>query len=177
MGELTCKKCEAKWDGKRVPTCPNCQASYWNSLPTMIVDKHDPRQLPSASSAFRSTLPSDFPQRANDYYLYFAHSGTALYHQDKNDYCYVAGVPTHLNAGSAVPPGSAMPTRPMDSFVVPKAFGSGAHVYSDDVTRIQGMISDGPYQWLPTCSSENCENLCVPGTQFCAKHTSPPLAD
>jgi hypothetical protein len=169
--------CHGIWEGKRLPKCPICQAEYWSSLPTTITPKHDPRQLPSAYPGFRSTLPSDFPDQSHTYFYSIALSGTALQSPYYDDFCYVAKVPSQLNAGSAVPAGSAMPTHPMDSYVVAKAFAKEAHVYADDDSRIQGMLSSGTYQWLPTCSQKDCENLCVPDTQFCAKHSSPPLAE
>jgi hypothetical protein len=143
----------------------------------MIIPKHDPRNLPSASTAFRSTLPSDFPAEASEYYNHIAYSGTALYHVTRKEYSYVVGVPVYLNAGSAVPSGSLMPTRPMDSYVVAKAFGDEAHVFADDNSRIESMLSGGTYQRLPTCSSANCDNLCIPGSNYCSKHISPPLAE
>lgn len=177
MSTLKCNKCRNSWEATERPECPRCREQFWSSLPSMITDKHDPGKLPSADTAFRSTLPSDFLQQSDACYQHVAYSGTALYHTFKKEICYVASVPVHLSAGSAVPSGSAMPTRPMDSYLIAKATSQDAHIFADDDSRIQKMIADGTLQWLPTCSFPECENLSVPGFQVCALHSSPPLAE
>ena len=176
MSTLTCKTCGTTWEGSAIPKCPNCLAQSWASSPKMVRPKHDPGLLPSASPSFRSVVPDDFLQRPIDYFQHIAISGTALYSQKHGGYCYVVGMAPHLTAGSAIPPQSAMPTRPMDAFLIAKPFGIDAHIFAEDDAKIQVEISQGGYVWPPTCSEKGCNNLCYPGEQFCAKHLASPQA-
>jgi hypothetical protein len=91
-------------------------------------------------------------------------------------YCYVCGVAPHLNAGSAIPPGSAMPTYPLNAFLIADPFGSDPHIYAEDDARTQSYIANGDYEFLPECSVDGCNNRQVPGELFCGKHMNPPIA-
>jgi hypothetical protein len=176
MSILTCTKCGATWEGSGTPTCPNCLAQHWSSLTGMIRPKHDSTNLPSASNQFRSVLPAEFANRADEYYRYAAYSGTALYSDKHNKPCYVVGAPAYLPAGSAIPPGSAMPTYPLNAFLVADPYEHNAHIYAEGQAEISAKISQGEYTYLGTCEKENCDNLRLPGEKFCAKHTTPPRA-
>ncbi|NLF77123.1 MAG: hypothetical protein GX573_15610 [Chloroflexi bacterium] len=171
-----CVNCEAIWEGSGAAICPRCLATHWAATTGMIRDKHDPRLLPSASDSFRSVLPSDFPDRASEYYLPAAYSGTALYSQRHGKYCYVVGVQPYQNAGSAVPPGSAMPTYALDAFLVADPFGGNAHIFAEGQEDIAEKIAQGEYTYLDRCEYEGCDNLQMPGERFCAIHTKPPRA-
>lgn len=176
MSLLTCNKCGATWEGTGTPTCPNCLAQHWSSVTGMIRPKHDPANLPSASTSFRSVLPGEFAERADEYYRPAAYGGTALFSPRHDKFCYVVGVPSYLTAGSAIPPGSAMPTKPLNAFLVADPFGDNAHIYAEGQAEIEWKINAGKYTLLETCEHEGCSNLQLPGERFCAKHIAPPRA-
>lgn len=177
MSELRCRTCGTIWNGERHPVCPNCLAQRWGSTQGMIRAKHDPTKLPSAFPGFRSTLPYDLLERPDDYYRNIANSGTALYSTKHEKYCYVCGVPPSLNAGSAIPSGHVMPTRPLKAYLIADFSGPKAHIFPEDEARIQVHISGGELQLLPSCAMQDCGNLIVPGSKFCAKHSTPPQAE
>ena len=177
MRTLRCTVCGHVWDCNIArPTCPNCLVNYWASVPRMITPEHDSRCLPSASSKFRSVLPGDYPDRQTEYNTYFAHSGTALYSHRHSDVCYVCGSAPSLNAGSAIPVGSAMPVYAFDAFLVAQYYWSKAHVYAEDNSKIQVQLQSGTLTFLPICSVDGCELRSVPGSGFCVLHHDPPLA-
>jgi len=176
MSVLTCSNCGARWEASKTPTCPACLAAHWISSPNMITPKHDPRNLPSASSSFRSVVPDDLVRQPDDYYRYAAYSGTALYSPTHNEYSYVVGVPAYLAAGSAIPPSSAMPAYALDAFLVAKPFGPDAHIYAEGQAEVLAKINGGKFKTLNLCIEDGCDNLQLPSKQFCAKHATPPRA-
>lgn len=172
MSILKCNKCGEIWYGTRHRDCPRCLAQGWIQSPTVIRPKHDPRYLPSAYPGFRSTLPGDFPERASEYLEAIAYNGTALYSTKHRSYLYVCGVPQHLNAGSAIPSGSAMPTTAMNAYIVAKPFDD-PHIYAEHEAQILSDISFDNYSQLPLCSLEDCNNLQMPNSKFCKEHSIP----
>ncbi len=176
MSDLKCNKCGTIWDGASKAMCPYCLAQQWSSSPNMIKPKHDPAQLPSAYAGFRSTLPHDFRERSDEYYSAIAFGGTALYSNRHRGYCYVFGVTPDLNAGSAIPSGSAMPTQALDAYLVADPFGSNNHIFAEDNKIISVGVINGTLYPLSLCEAEGCDNLHGPDSKFCAKHADPPQA-
>jgi hypothetical protein len=178
MSKLRCSICGTTWDaGAYRPACPNCTVQHWVSSPDMIKAKHDPTYLPSEPTTFRSVVPDELLKQPRLYYESIANNGTVLYSSKHRKYTYVAGIPEYMSPGSAIPRGSAMPTHPMDAFLVADALGSNPHIFAEDTTKIRSFLTNGEYQFLPQCSIAGCNNCAIPGTPFCAAHMNPPKAE
>lgn len=176
MGNLQCKECNYMWDGEQIPTCPSCQASMWNSVTGMLRPKHDPQYLPSAYNRFRSVMASEFREQSQEYYRHISYSGTALWSNIHGKPFYVAGVPSHLHAGSAVYSGNTTPSHALDAYIIADPFGSAAHIYAEKEQKIQDGLVNHKYERLSKCATLNCNNCCVYGYNYCAKHLPKPLA-
>lgn len=121
---------------------------HWNRC-QMVKPKHDPDNLPSASPGFRSVTPHDYKSRSADYHDLFLNYATALYSTRHSAPCLFVQLPSGYDHGSAIPSGSAMPTRPMDGLLIAKAFSSRAHIFAEDSPVIQQGINDGTYSAIP----------------------------
>lgn len=107
----------------------------------LIRDKHDPQNLPSAYSGFRSVVSPDAAQRPHDYYNYAVASGTAVYSVHHRSTGLFFRTPPWLQCGSAIPSGSAMPTQAMDGYYVAQAFTQNAHIFAEKESRILAGIA------------------------------------
>ena len=121
---------------------------HWNRC-QMVNPKHDPDNLPSAYRYFRSVAPQDYKSRSADYHDHILKHATALYSTKHSGYCLFAQLPSGFHYGSAIPSGSAMPTRSMDGLLIAKAFSSRAHIFAEDSPVIQQGINDGTYLVIP----------------------------
>ena len=133
-------------DGKII--CADDLEKRWNRC-QMVKPKHDPDNLPSAFSSFRSVVPQDYKSRSADYHDHALNYATALYSTKHSGYCLFAQLPSGYDHGSAIPSGSAMPTRPMDGILIADPFSSGVHIFAEDSSVIKQGINDGTYSAIP----------------------------
>jgi hypothetical protein len=176
MGTLTCIVCSTVWEANQRPRCPKCMAEQWQQLSTLVTPKHDPASLAVPLSTFRSVVPAGFGLSAGSYLSHIANSGSAYYSVYHHEYFDFALVPPGMASGSAVPRGSVIPTTALNGFLIARAYQPDAHIYPEDLTRIEQRVTEGKYQPLQTCIVRNCSNLRVPPSDTCAQHSSPPLA-
>jgi len=177
MTNLICRKCGTTWDGQRHNKCPNCEKNYWMSYTGLLKEKHDPRLLPSAHNKFRSVVHPDFIHNREPILDHLANNGTAYFtitHRSKP--CKVATMHSGINAGSAIPSGSALPTHSLNSVIIVNT-ESDPHIFAEDENNILKKIQYGIMLPFEPCGVPECNNLRLPNSDFCAKHMSPPLAD
>jgi hypothetical protein len=176
MSIARCKKCGIAWDAALQPDCPQCLPDRWMRTPGFLRKKHDPRSLSSPYSRDRSIMSSEYMGGSPDFLSHAASQGTACYSPRHHDYCYLASSPGSAVAGSVVPAGGTVATQAFHGVVVAQPWGS-AHIYTEDLTKMQQEYAAGRYIPLPRCAVGGCSKLAIPEDGRCVVHTSPALAD
>jgi hypothetical protein len=176
MSILFCTTCGISWYGEQRPACPRCLARSWQESNGLVQPHHDPTQLGTPLQRFRSVVPYEFSASAGIYLDHIAFSGSAYYCLYHREYFDFALVPPGMASGSAVYRGATAPTTALNGFLMAKAYQPEAHVYAEDLSRVEQRVTEGKYLPLETCAARGCRNLRVPPTDTCAEHSLPPLA-
>jgi hypothetical protein len=175
MSTASCTTCTHEWNASISPLCAQCERRRLIAAPNLISEKHDPRFPPLVGSFYRSYLSHDFLENTDQFIEYATINGSWFYSTVHETWNLFTPEPLGRIPGLGIHAGDPLPDHALDSLLLADAL-TDPHAYAVDEARVQQDIHDGRFVPLSHCPLERCGNLCVPGTNACAVHSSPPLA-
>jgi hypothetical protein len=171
-----CPTCLDEWDATRVVCCPSCLAKRWLATPNLIREKHDPGELGTRSTEYRSVVTSRLIDDLALVLIDAATNGAWFYDTHYRMLVHVTPTPLGRAPGAGIPAGQREPDHALDCLFIAEADSAEqSHVFAVDGARHQAQVRAGAFEPLGGCDASACVNLEIPLRSRCSAHLDPPV--